>query len=351
MTRRETRDRRPVLGVTMGDAAGIGPEVVAKGLADPAIRRLCRPIVIGSLPVMRDTVRWLRLPLRVTAISGHGEAVARHDLAVLDPMATGLGRYPIGKANRVCGEASVAFIRTAVGLAQDRCIRAIVTAPINKEAINLAGHRYPGHTEMLAALTKRRDVGMMIVGGPLKIMFVTTHVAMRELPAAITVNKIWKAIRLAHTALHDYFGIRDPRIAVAALNPHAGEGGLFGDEEQKKILPAVRRALAAGVRVTHPLPADTLFGKALRGDFDGVVAMFHDQGLIPLKMVAFGTCVNLTVGLPFIRTSVDHGTAYDIAGKGKADAGSFREALMLAVRLARRDKPRRAGESRVLAHS
>ncbi len=351
MTRRETRDRRPVLGVTMGDAAGIGPEVVAKGLADPAIRRLCRPIVIGSLPVMRDTVRWLRLPLRVTAISGHGEAVARHDLAVLDPMATGLGRYPIGKANRVCGEASVAFIRTAVGLAQDRCIRAIVTAPINKEAINLAGHRYPGHTEMLAALTKRRDVGMMIVGGPLKIMFVTTHVAMRELPAAITVNKIWKAIRLAHTALHDYFGIRDPRIAVAALNPHAGEGGLFGDEEQKKILPAVRRALAAGVRVTHPLPADTLFGKALRGDFDGVVAMFHDQGLIPLKMVAFGKCVNLTVGLPFIRTSVDHGTAYDIAGKGKADAGSFREALMLAVRLARRDKPRRAGESRVLADS
>lgn len=335
----------------MGDPGGIGPEVVAKGLAAPALRRLCRPLVIGSLPVMRDTVRWLRLPLKVKAVSGHAEAAGRNDLAVLDPLASGLGRYPIGKANRVCGEASVAFIRTAVGLAQDGCLQAIVTAPINKEAINLAGHRYPGHTEMLAALTNRREVGMMLVGGPLKIMFVTTHVAIRDLPASLTVNKIGKAIRLAHTALHDYFGIRDPRIAVAALNPHAGEGGLFGDEEHKKILPAVRRALAAGVRVTHPLPADTLFGKALRGEFDGVVAMFHDQGLIPLKMVAFGTCVNLTVGLPFIRTSVDHGTAYDIAGKGKADAGSFHEAVKLAVRLAKRNKARRVGQVRALAHS
>lgn len=351
MPRDDRRDARPVVGVTMGDPAGIGPEVVAKGLADPAIRRLCRPIVIGSLPVLQDTVRWLRLPLRVRAISGHGQAAGRHDVAVIDPLARGLGRYPIGKASRLCGEASAAFIRTAVGLAQDRCLQAIVTAPISKEAIHLAGYRYPGHTEMLAALTKRREVGMMIVGGPLKIMFVTTHVAMRELPAALTAHKIGRAIRLAHTALHEYFGIREPRIAVAAFNPHAGEGGLFGDEEQKKILPAVRRALAAGVRVTHPLPADTLFGKALRGEFDGVVAMFHDQGLIPLKMVAFGKCVNVTVGLPFIRTSVDHGTAFDIAGKGKADAGSFIEAVRLAVRLAARGKTRRAGAMRAMAHS
>jgi 4-hydroxythreonine-4-phosphate dehydrogenase len=232
------------------------------------------------------------------------------------------------------GDASVVFITKAVRLAEVGCIDGMVTGPINKEAINLADHAYPGHTELLADLTKSKHVGMMILGGPLKIMFVTTHMALRDLPDALTPRRVGKAIRLAYRALREYFGVSRPRIGVAALNPHAGEGGLFGDDERRTILPACRAARAAGIQASDPLPADTLFGKAVRGEYDGVVAMYHDQGLIPLKLVAFGKCVNLTVGIPIIRTSVDHGTAYDIAGKGLADPASLIEAVRLAARLA-----------------
>ncbi len=243
-------------------------------------------------------------------------ASTRDNLAVLDPLDHPLGRFRRGVAATETGAASVLFIKKAVELAQLGCIDGIVTAPINKEAINMAGCHFPGHTELLADLTKTQESGMMIVGGPLRIMFVTTHVAIKDLPSLLTQAKIEKAIRLAHLALRDLFGIKKPRVGVAALNPHAGEHGLFGDEEERVILPAARAAQAQGIRASDPLPADTLFGKAARGDYDGVVALYHDQGLIPLKLVAFGTCVNLTVGLPIIRTSVDHGTAFDIVGKG-----------------------------------
>jgi len=331
--------RRPLLGITMGDPAGIGPEVIAKAVAMPEVRRCCRPIVIGSLPVMERTVRSLRLPLRVVGVSGHGDTIGRRGvIPVLDPLERPLGRFRTGAVSKRTGAASAAFIVKAVRLAQLGCLDAIVTGPINKEAINLAGYDYPGHTEMLAALTKSRESGMMIMGGPLKIMFVTTHVAHRKLADALSHQRIAKAIRLAHKALREYFGIRKPRIGVAALNPHAGEHGLFGNEEQRVIRPAVRQARARGINASDPLPADTLFGKAARGDYDGVVAMYHDQGLIPLKLLAFGRCVNLTIGLPIIRTSVDHGTAYDIAGRGVADPGSMVEAITLAARLARRKK-------------
>ena len=327
--------RLPILGLTMGDPAGIGPEVVAKALAGREVRRLCRPLVIGSLPVMDKTVRSLRLPLRVVAVEGHDQPLGRRgELPVLDPLERPVERFRMGMAAERTGEASVAFIAKAVKLAQVGCLHGIVTGPINKEAINLAGYQYPGHTELLADLTHSKEVGMMILGGPLKIMFVTTHVAIRNLPVVLTPERVEKAIRLADMALRQYFGVVKPKIGVAALNPHAGEAGLFGDDEQKTILPATRRARAAGIQASDPLPADTLFGKAVRGDYDGVVAMYHDQGLIPLKLVAFGKCVNLTVGLPIIRTSVDHGTAYDIAGKGLADPGSLIEAIKLASRLA-----------------
>lgn len=327
----------------MGDPAGIGPEVVAKALAGSEIRRVCRPVVIGSLPVLEKTVRSLRLPLRVIEVSGpalsqvegHDQPLGqRGELPVLDPLDRPLGPFRIGVAAARTGAASVAFIKEAVRLAQAGCIDGIVTAPISKEAINLAGFQYPGHTELLADLTRSSEVGMMILGGPLKILFVTTHVAIRDLPRALTTECVERAIRLAHRALREYFGVSRPRIGVAALNPHAGEAGLFGDEERGSILPATRRARTAGIRASDPLPADTLFGKAVRGEYDGVVAMYHDQGLIPLKLVAFGKCVNLTVGLSIIRTSVDHGTAYDIAGKGVADPGSLVEAVRLAARLA-----------------
>jgi 4-hydroxythreonine-4-phosphate dehydrogenase len=325
----------PILGITMGDPAGIGPEVIAKAMAGGEIRRVCRPIVIGSRPVMERTVRRLGLPLRVVGVAGHdGLPSRRGELPVSDPLTTALGPFRMGQVAKETGAASVAFITHAVRLAQAGCIHAMVTGPINKEAINLAGYAYPGHTELLADLTGSKDVGMMIVGGPFKIMFVTTHVAIRKLPDALTPEGVGRSIRLASKALKEYFGRPRPRIGVAALNPHAGEAGLFGEEERKAILPAARRAKAAGILASDPLPADTLFSKAARGDFDGVVAMYHDQGLIPLKLAAFGTCVNVTVGLPIIRTSVDHGTAFDIAGKGIADHGSLIEAVKLAAKLA-----------------
>jgi 4-hydroxythreonine-4-phosphate dehydrogenase len=335
--KKHDKPNKPFLGITMGDPAGIGPEVIAKALAGRALRRLCRPLVIGSFPVMQQTVKSLKLKMNVIRVEGHETVPPRSNhIAVLDPLDHPLGRFQRGVAAPVTGAASVAFIKKAVDLARLGCIDGIVTAPINKEAINMAGCHYPGHTELLADLTQAEESGMMIVGGPLRIMFVTTHVAIKDLSALLTQAKIEKAIRLAHLALKDLFGIKKPRIGVAALNPHAGEHGLFGDEEAQVIVPAARAAQAQGIRASDPLPADTLFGKTAKGDFDGVVALYHDQGLIPLKLVAFGACVNLTVGLPIIRTSVDHGTGFDIVGKGIADPGSLVEAIALAVRLVAR---------------
>jgi 4-hydroxythreonine-4-phosphate dehydrogenase len=329
----------PILGITMGDPAGIGPEVIAKALAKKEVHRLCQPIVIGSGAVLEKTIRSLELPLRVVPVSGHDTpAASSRTVLVLDPLDRPLGRFKVGQVSAETGAAAAAFIMKAVRLAESGCLDAVVTAPINKEAVNLAGYRYPGHTELLADVTKSKEVGMMIVGGPLKIMFTTTHVAIRDLPDALTAGGVERAIRLADRAMRDYFGVTKPRIGVAALNPHAGEGGLFGEDERKNILPASRRARRMGILASDPLPADTLFAKAVRGDFDAVVAMYHDQGLIPLKMAAFGTCVNITVGLPIIRTSVDHGTAFDIAGKGMADCGSLLEAIRLAARLAAQRK-------------
>ena len=332
---RHTKTVKPILALTMGDPAGIGPEVLAKALARREMHRLCLPVVIGSRPVMEETVRRFRLPLKVVEVSEDDVSTPRAGtLSVLDPLERPLGKFPVGTVSEKAGAASVAFILRAVHLAHTGVADAVVTGPINKEAINLAGYHYPGHTELLADLTKSKEVGMMILGGPLKIMFVTTHVAIRHLADSLSANGIVRSIRLADRALKELFGVAHPRIGIAALNPHGGEGGLFGEEERLSILPAARRARRMGIDATGPLPADTLFGKAVRGEFDAVVAMYHDQGLIPLKMVAFGTCVNLTVGLPIIRTSVDHGTAYDIVGKGVADCGSLVEAIKMAARLA-----------------
>lgn len=335
-----TESSRPVLGLTMGDPAGIGPEVIAKALADKALARLCRPVVIGSRPVMERTITRLDLPVQLVTFDPTGKARLKPgQVAVADPLETPLPKFRMGVAAAVTGAASIACIKKAVELAQAGSIGGIVTAPINKEAMNMAGYQYPGHTELLADLTRTTEFGMMIVGGPLKIMFTTTHVAINALSPLLTTERISKAIRLAHLGLTKYFGIARPRIGVAALNPHAGEHGLFGHEESTSIAPAVTLARAAGIKASDPLPADTLFGKAARGDYDGVVAMYHDQGLIPLKLVAFGTCVNLTVGLPIIRTSVDHGTAYDIAGTGVAEHGSLLEAVKVAARLAQSWSP------------
>ncbi|GJL54427.1 MAG: 4-hydroxythreonine-4-phosphate dehydrogenase [Nitrospirales bacterium] len=322
----------------MGDPAGIGPEIIVKTFAQPRIWKWCAPLVVGSPTLAERTAHALHIPTKVVSVQEYplqdGRNIFRRGLLpVLDPLEKPLGRFRKAQASAISGDASVRYIHKAVQLAQTGAVDGIVTAPINKKAIHLAGHLYPGHTEMLAALTRTKEFGMMILGGPLKILFVTTHVAIRSLSQSITTTNVLRAIRLADSGLRRLFRMRQPRIGVAGLNPHAGENGLFGDEEQQAITPAIRRARTSGIRCTGPHPADTLFGKAVRGEFDGIVAMYHDQGLVALKTVAFGHCVNITVGLPFIRTSVDHGTAYDIVGKGKADPTSLIEAIELAAQL------------------
>ncbi len=331
MVKARNKNDKPILGITMGDPAGIGPEVIVKALARPLVRRLCRPLVIGSPEVLAKAVFAYKIPVKVRRVTLPNFTAPTGVLPVLDPLAEPLGSVTPGRVSKETGMAQALYIKEAVRLALEGNIAGIVTAPINKEAINLAGYPFPGHTEMLADLTGAKEVGMMIVGGPLRFMFTTTHAAIRDLPALLTPERIERAIRLCHQGLTTLFGITRPRIAVAALNPHAGEGGLFGTEERTAIGPGIARAHALGYPSVGPLPADTLIGQAARGKYDAVVAMYHDQGLIPLKLAAFGKSVNITVGLPIIRTSVDHGTAYDIVGKGIADEGSLLEAIRLAA--------------------
>ena len=320
----------------MGDPAGIGPEVIVKALARPVVRRLCRPVVIGSPEVLAKVAGALKIPVRVRRVTDLNGTMPTGVIPVFDPLPELLGPFTPGRVSKKTGAAQALYIEEAVRLALKKRIAGIVTAPINKEAINLAGYSYPGHTEMLADLTGAKEVGMMIVGGPLRFLFVTTHVAIKDMPGLLTPERVERAIRLCHLGLTSLFGIKKPRIAVAALNPHGGEGGLFGTEERTAIGPGVARARVQGFPSVGPLPADTLIGQAARGTYDAVVAMYHDQGLIPLKLAAFGKSVNITVGLPIIRTSVDHGTAYDIVGQGRADEGSLLEAIRLATTFARR---------------
>ena len=332
--RKAVKTAKPLLGITMGDPAGIGPEVIVKALSRPGVRRVCRPLVIGSPEVLARMVSALKAPLKVRSVDLSGFAAPDGVIPVLDPLPQPLGPFTPGKVSHETGAAQAVYVEEAVERALDGSIAAIVTAPINKEAINLAGYAYPGHTEMLADLTGAMEVGMMIVGGPLRFFFVTIHAAIKDVPVLLTPERIERAIRLCHRGLTELFGIKHPLIAVAALNPHAGEGGLFGTEERTAIGPGIERALAQGFPSVGPLPADTLIRQAAQGKYDAVVAMYHDQGLIPLKLAAFGKSVNITVGLPIIRTSVDHGTAYDIVGRGVADDGSLSEAIKLAAQFA-----------------
>jgi len=334
MMKSKNKTEKPLLGITMGDPAGIGPEVIVKALARPLVRRLCRPVVIGSPEVLAKVACALKGRIKIRRVADLDDTMPAGVIFVLDPLSELLGPFAPGRVLKETGAAQVLYIKEAVRLALEGRIAGIVTAPINKEAINLAGYSYPGHTEMLAELTDAKEVGMMIVGGPLRFLFATTHVAIKEMPKLLTPECVERAIRLCHLGLTTLFGIKRPRIAVAALNPHGGEGGLFGTEERTAIGPGVARARALGFPAVGPLPADTLIGQAARGKYDAVVAMYHDQGLIPLKLAAFGMSVNITVGLPIIRTSVDHGTAYDIVGQGLADEGSLLEAIRLAATFA-----------------
>ncbi len=326
---------KPLIGITMGDPYGIGPEIILKSLKSPTIRRLAHYVIIGSKNVFEWTTGTLNIPLQYQIISHLSEAEDSELPISLLPLSD-VESYLPGqkKATAEGGDLSVQCILKGINLAMSGHIDALVTAPICKEAIHAAGYGYPGHTEILKIFSGAKRVVMLMAGGKLRVAFVTTHVALREVPQLITIEDVFETITITNDNLKRFFGLEKPRIAVCGLNPHAGEEGIFGSEEKKIITPAIEKAQKNGVQCIGPVSADTIFFKAMKGGHDAVVAIYHDQGAIPLKLHAFETGVNITLGIPFARTSPDHGTAYDIAGKGIADPRSLMEAIKTAVRMA-----------------
>ncbi len=333
----------PLLAITMGDPAGVGPEVLVSALARRRARSVCRALVIGDARVLHRASHLAGRPFRPKAVARasdaerHPRRVCLLDLGNADPETV-----PLAQVGAAAGRAAAEYIETAAELAQAGIADAVVTAPINKESIRLAGIPHPGHTEMLAALCGGAEVAMMLVYGDMRVSHVTTHLAVREACRQTTRARVLSVIRLTAGALQR-MGFPRPRIAVGGLNPHAGESGLFGDEEKLEIAPAVAQAGLESIDVTGPLPPDTVFARHRAGEFDAVVAMLHDHGHIAVKTLGFAARkggglssagVNVTLGLPIIRTSVDHGTAFEIAGTGTADPTSMVEAIRLAARMA-----------------
>ena len=324
-----------VIGITMGDPGGIGPEVVVKALSDPLIRREAKFIIFGmdeQLEYAADAAEinpyWLRHQHeKISRDYPRNVVVADYDEFSFP--------WWIHVPNKMAGEASIKFCLDAVDAAKDGIIDALVTAPISKVSWSLAGCDWPGHTEMLAERCKSPRKVMMFVAGPLKVALATIHEPLFEVRHKFTIGCVFEPIDLLNTALQEYFGVKKPRIGVAGLNPHAGEQGQFGDEEGRIISPAIRLCREDGVNCQGPISADTRFLRAAAGEFDGVVAMYHDQGMIPVKMLAFDKAVNVTIGIPIIRTSPCHGTAFDIAGKSLASADSMTEAVRLAIEMSR----------------
>lgn len=326
--------RKPLIGITMGDPAGIGPEIIVKALEDPSVWSVCVPLVLGDPGVMARALRECGSALPLTPVAEVKKDYLGKRQIYLDPLSElDLGSFGYGAPNSSTGKAMVAYIIQAVRYALKRTIDGIATCPINKAAMALAGYTYPGHTELLAAETATTDYAMMLAGETLKVVLVTIHHPLQQVPVLLSSEKIVSCIRLTTRTLKEYFGITHPKVAVAALNPHAGEEGLFGKEEEEIIAPAIRHTKADGIDVAGPFPPDTVFFRAVHGDFDAVVCMYHDQGLIPLKLLHFEDAVNITLGLPIIRTSVDHGTAYDIAGTGRGNPKSLINAVKIAAHM------------------
>lgn len=325
---------KPVIGITLGDAAGVGPEIIAKALAEQEVYDICRPVVIGDLGIMKRAVAIAGQDLTCRAIDDvltGGQEFGQIDVIDLRNLPADL---PFAQVDPRAGKAAYTYVETAVNLALAGKIAAIATAPLNKDAMNQGGCHFPGHTEILAHLSNTKNYAMMLTGGSLRVIHVSTHLALRQACEKVKKERVLKVIELADQAMKK-IGIKEPRIAVAGLNPHSGEGGLFGTEEIEEIIPAIECAKALGLQVTGPVAPDTVFYRtAVKKDFDIVVVMYHDQGHIPLKVLGFEEGVNITVGLPFIRTSVDHGTAFDIAGKGIANHMSMLESIRLAALMA-----------------
>jgi len=330
----------------MGDPAGIGAEVAIKALSDPCLYTQCRPIVVGDLKIMADALNFSNVKLDIRGIKDIAQAKFESGLVdVLDLDNVDMTKHIYGKVSMDAGRAGFEYIRTAIDLAMNKKVDAVVTGPIHKEALNLAGYLYSGHTEIFADMTNTKDYAMMLTDGVMHIVHVSTHVSLRKACDMASRERVFAVIRLAHEAMQK-LGISQPRIGVAGLNPHCGEHGLFGTEEIKEIGPAIQDARDIGIEAFGPIPADTLFAKVRGRQFDVAVAMYHDQGHIPLKTLGFQlnaetnkwigvSGVNVTLGLPIIRTSVDHGVAFDQAGKGTANPESMRQAIALAVKFAK----------------
>jgi len=319
----------------MGDPAGIGAEVIVKALADPILRHKARFIIYGlneQLAYAADTaefdVFWWRSP-----VNGRLRSYP-HDVVVVDYDMYSMLGSAIRAPSRLGGEASMRFCLDAIEAAKTGIVDAVVTAPIAKESWKLAGYHYPGHTELFAERTHSKRYAMMFAGGPLKVVLATVHIPLNSLWGRLNIGAVFHPIELVHEALVNWFDIPKPKIAVAGVNPHASEHGQFGDEEDRIIEPAIRMAREQGIDASGPYPPDTIFLAARDGKYDAVVAMYHDQGLIPVKLLAFDQAVNLTIGLPIVRTSPDHGTAFDIVGRNRANPGSMRAAIQMGIDLA-----------------
>ncbi len=319
----------------MGDAAGIGPEITLKAIAEGNIQEMCIPLVIGDEKILRREIKNLGLPLIVEVVQPPLQLKEEKGVVHCIDLNLLPEELPYGEISAKAGYAAYSFVEKAVELAKEREISAITTAPLNKEAMQLGGQQFPGHTEILATLTGTKDYSMMLSTPDLKVIHLTTHIGLIEAVKQIDAERTYNVIKLSYETLVNA-GVRNPRIAVCGINPHAGENGLFGyGEEEEKLIPGIERAKKEGIEVSGPYPADTLFFRAVRGDFDIVVACYHDQGHGPVKVLGLESGVNITVGLKggMIRTSVDHGTAFDIAGKGIANSGSMIEAIKMAVEL------------------
>lgn len=325
---------KPVLGITMGDAAGIGAEIIVKSLADKHLYEIAQPVVIGDKKMMQRALDLLQSPLKINVVTNLDNLNAKYgtiDLVDLDNVPADL---PYSQVDPRAGKAAYEYVEKAVQYAMANKIQAVVTAPLNKESLHAGGKMFPGHTEILAQLSGTKDYSMMLVSEKLRVIHVTTHVQLRKACDLVKKERVLTVIKLADENAK-MLGFKQPRVAVAGLNPHSGENGMFGDEDRKEIVPAVEAAKQLGINASGPVPPDTVFHRAANlNEFDIVVVMYHDQGHIPIKLLGFDTGVNVTVGLPFIRTSVDHGTAFPIAGKGIADSKSMTESLYLAAQMA-----------------
>lgn len=337
---------RNIIAITMGDPAGVGPEITVKALGDPQVYEACCPLVVGDAAILERACTLVGAPnITIHTVQDPTEGLYQHgtidvlDMGLLQPQ-----DYEIGKVDAKAGDAAFRYVKKVIELAMDGKVDATVTNPLNKEAMNLAGHHFDGHTEIYAHYTGTEHYTMMLAYHDLRVVHVSTHVSLREACDRAKKERVLEVIRIANKACKD-MGIAEPRIGVAGLNPHCGEGGLFGREEIDEIGPAVQAAVDEGIQAIGPLPPDTIFSKALGGWYDIVVAMYHDQGHIPLKVIGFVydrerqewsavEGVNITLGLPIIRTSVDHGTAFDQAGTGKANELSLKNAIEYAVRFA-----------------